>query len=432
MMDLFKKYKFDIYLIILSTLTFISYVFNFEYLVVAVFLIVGIYTVVLNKNPLNLIPIVMLSHMGNQNLSNEATTLKTALMVITIVLIVADAIKNRKFTTKGKLFYPFMIFIGLSILTFINSDDYKNTWYGLLQVLRFTATYMYLVNVLRDDKDNFINISKVFLYSSLVVTAEMLYVINDSAEPILNIIRSRQINLGWANLNVIIYPNLVSIPLVAYLVLNAKAKIYYMVLGSFSALGIFLTLSRSSILTLFVYALLLGVLILVFYRKDIKKLILPGIIYVIITGLTMLYFEQDGIISGVINSFLDRDLGRFDDRFVLIERGIELFKEHPLFGFGGLYSSRIHLAEFGIKNYHNTFVQAMTLGVFGLLNLFYFMYEQVRVVVKEKDLFKYFILIMLFGTGIVNGFFQPMYFYADYILFIAIFIALFEVRKQGN
>ena len=112
------------------------------------------------------------------------------------------------------------------------------------------------------------------------------------------------------------------------------------------------------------------------------------------------------------------------------------FKEFPIFGSGGLYTSRYFMQDTGIISYHNIFAQASTLGILGIGALIYTFYIKTKMIVSRNSDFIWFALILIYITAFVNGFLQPMYFNSAYMNYIFIIIASIEVysntKKQDN
>jgi hypothetical protein len=263
------------------------------------------------------------------------------------------------------------------------------------------------------------------MYLGALVTIEMIYFIINDGRLAIDIIRSRQIQLGWENINIVIYSNMISIPLIAYLISHNKIKIYYMFFALINSLGIMLTLSRSSLLTLAVFIVVL-IPTMIVYERHRYRLLLHGLGFLLILSIGVYYAEQYELISQYIAAVLNRDLTYFADRLALLEVARDQFLMHPIVGTGGLYSSRIHLSEIGPLNYHNTIAQASTLGAIGLIAFVYLFVQKVRMCLQHQDSFKWFLLILIFVTAFVNGVFQPMYFYTTYMFYIFLILAVFE------
>lgn len=429
MKSLLQDIHYDLYLISLVGLTLLSFIGPMQPYLMPLLVGVGFLFILGGKSIFYIIPLPFFIQMSFSDLRDNVTV--TAIYSsIFAVLILIDLLKNRSIKRRGVLTIPLLVMVGVSILTHINSPDLFTTFAGFVQIFSVFVLYFYFINTMENTEDNFKHIAKLMMYVSVLVSLQMMYVIYESGELATTVIRSRQIDLGWENLNVIIYANLVSIPLIAYLIHESKIKIFYMIFAIISMIGIFLTLSRSSVLTLGVFVVLLVPLMFIL-SKQRWYLIGQGIALIVMVGLVTYYAEhQYELVSGYIEALQSRDLTYMDDRSAILYVAWDMFKEYPILGSGGLYSSRIHLADagFGALNYHNTVAQASTLGITGLAAFFYLFAKKTEMIMLSKSEFKWYVLLMIFVTAFVNGTLQPMYFYATYMVFIFLAIAAIEVQ----
>ena len=428
MKKIMEKISYDLYLVLLLVLTFLSFIGILTDYLLPLFIIIGIAAIFTKRNVLQIIPIAFFIQMSYGGIRDNVSVTATYGIVLSL-LIVLDVLKNRKITRKGYLFIPLVALSILAMITGVNNTEFTTTFYGWVQIFSIFALYFYFINTLESKEENYIILSKLFMYLSLLVTIEMLYFALSSDLEVIDVIRNRSIDLGWENLNIIIYSNLVAIPLIGYLVLKAKYKLPYMILASFSVLGILMTLSRSSILTLAVYGVILIPLIL-FLEKEKVKLIIQGLFFLMFLSIGLYLLEQNEIVSDYYLILTNRDLYNYDDRLVLLEIAWEQFKLFPIIGSGGLYSTRFIMESHGngAINYHNTIAQASTLGVLGLIAFTYLFFLKTKLILMSQSQFKWFVLVLIYITAFVNGMLQPMYFYASYMLFIFLIIASIEVN----
>lgn len=424
MIKYIKKIEYDLYLVLLGVLAFLSYTGFMTDFLLPIYLIIGIYLIIKKANVLYLLPLAMFLIVGAVGLRDHVRV-TTILTISFVVLIVIDFIRNRKFTKLGKLFLPLSVLTALSIITIFNAPDTFSWFAGLVQMLSALGLYFYFVNTIDGDPDNFKKISKILMYLGMFVTFEMIHYLIGTETEILTIIRLRQINLGWENLNVIIFTNIMAIPFIGYLITQSKVKLPYMIFALINIVGILLTLSRSSILTLGVMVVIAAPIIF-FKEKNKKNLIIQGIGFLFIVIICGLILEKFGVITGYFDSLFGRDLLHFEDRRVLLEVAWDVFKKYPLFGGGGLYTSRVYLKVYGSLNYHNTIAQVSTLGISGLIAFAYLFVEKTKVILRGKSEVKWFLLIMIYATAFINGSLQPMYFYTTYLVVIFMMMAAYE------
>lgn len=430
MKTILNNIAFDIYLIIFVLLTFFSFTGHITEYLMPLMIGIGVICIVAKKSIFYIIPIPFFVQMSFSDLRDNATV--TAIYTTVFVVIIAiDMIKNRRVSKLGYLSIPLLILVFGSVFTHINGVDLTSTFYGFMQIASVFGLYFYFVNTIQKDDKNYEKISKLLMYMSVLITMEMMYFIYESGDLAITMIRQRRINLGWENLNIIIYSNIMSIPLIAYLVSKAKIKLPYMFFALVSVLGILLTLSRSSIFTLGVFIVLL-VPVLLIIEKNKMSLIIQGLLFIAFLSFGAWYIETNyALITEYIEAFQSRDLTYFDDRLAILKISLEQFKMHPIFGSGGLYSSRFHLGGDGAINYHNTIAQASTLGIIGLGGFVYLFVKKTRLIMLSNSSFKWFALILIYVTAFVNGMLQPMYFYTTYMVFVFLVLAVIEINDNG-
>lgn len=430
MKNILENIKFDLYLVLLAVLTFLSYLGYFTDYILPLFAIVGLVAIFTRRKVIYVLPIIFFVQMVFNDISDDES-LVTLYSFFVGALVVIDFIYNRKFVRIGVMSIPLGIFSLLAVVTFINSPDLFTTFEGFLQIFTVLIVYLYLVNTLDDDELNFSYIAKIFMYISLLVTVEMLhFVVSHDLEPI-DVIRRRLIDLGGKNLNLIIYTNILAIPLIGYLVMKSRVKVIYMIFGVFSALGILLTLSRSSIFTLGVYIVLLVPLILYLEKKKLN-LMIQGLVFAVLLLMGLFFLEQSDIVSDYLTTLFARDFGEYDNRFDIWLIAWEKLKEFPIFGSGGLYTSRYFMQDTGIISYHNIFAQVSTLGTLGIAALIYTFYVKTKMILTKKSDFIWFALILIYATAFINGMLQPMYFNSAYMNYIFIIIASIEVYSSTS
>ena len=429
MRNVLNKMSFDLYMLLVLGLTFFSYTGHITAFYFPIIIIIAIFGIIYNKGIMQIIALGLFSQMSFSGMrDNTNVTILYTCVLTTIIL--ADIIKNRKLTKFGYLSLPILILSGLSLVTGINGISLYATMVGFFQIFSTFMLYIYFVNTLDDKDDLYIKMSKMFMYMGLLVTFEMIYYIYETEELLIDVIRNRTITLGWENLNVIIFANIVSIPLMGYLVLKSKIKLPYMLFALINVLGILMTLSRSSILSLAVYLVLLIPLI-IYFEKDRMSLLIQGLIFLAFVSIGLYILESYDIISDYYSILTDRDLTNYDDRLVLLQVAWEQFKMHPIIGSGGVFSSRYHIADAGYAaiNYHNTIAQVSALGIFGLVGFIFLVIRKIKLMLLTKDSYKWFILILLFVTAFINGSLQPMYFYTTYMIYLFMILASIEVTE---
>lgn len=427
MKEVLNKISYDLYLIVLGSFAFFSFTGAISEYIILLYVGIGFLVVIAKKSVFYFLPIALFMTMSTTELRDDVTSIVIYAVIILIIFII-DIIRNRTFTKTGYLFLPFLLFIILSVFSSMNAIDNFTPMVGFALAVVMLVLYVYFLNTIQSGENTYQKVSKLLMYLALVVSAQMLYQVSLQGENAIWFIEHRRIDLGWENLNIIIYVNLVALPLVGYLISKAKFKLMYMIFAVIIIIGVFLTLSRSSILTVGVYVLALVPTLLVL-EKNKTWFIIQGLICLMFIVIGIYYLEHyHQVISDILNAIISRDWTHTEDRTVLLKVAIEQFKLHPIVGSGGLYSSAVHLIEYGPKNYHNIIARASSLGSLGLLTLIFLFVRKTKLIMLSKSTFKWFALIMIYVTAFVNGMFQPMYFYTTYMVYLILVLVVIEVN----
>lgn len=422
--------SYDCYLIGLGLLTYLSYVYDLHMFLLPLFIIISGYFVYKKASFLYIIPTAFFLQMSAQNLG-FSSPLAITYIIIYVLLIITDVIVNRKVTKIGVLFDPFLVLVIASVLTIVNAPTIELWLGGMYYILVAFLSYLYFTNATDNDKGNLVKVTKIFLYTSVLVTFQMFHIIGVSELDILTVISQRRIDLGWENINIVIYVNLLAIILATKLMIDSKFKAYYMILTLLSTIGVLLTLSRSSILTIAIYCLFI-IPYVVIKSKNKVNLVINGLIVVIFMLVMWFVIESGGIGTGYVEALFSRDIFNYDNRYELLVIAWGEFKSHFIVGSGGLYTSRYYLSDIGALNYHNTIAQVSTLGTIGLLGFIWLFYEKIKMIIKKNSSWKWIVLILVIGTAFINGSFQPMYFHVNYMLYLLLLLATFENVEEDD
>ena len=144
----------------------------------------------LKIDKLYILPIVIFIQMGYHD-SGQLVEINILFTVAFLVASILDTVIQKKPKKLGKLTIPLAILCGLSLLTWINSPSFYIMIAGFFNIFIVLAAYLYAVNTFEERNDNMIYISKIFVYSSMLVTAQMIYFIYQSDFEIMYIIQRR-------------------------------------------------------------------------------------------------------------------------------------------------------------------------------------------------------------------------------------------------
>lgn len=423
----FKTFSFDILMVLLVALTFLKYSNQMGNIYYVILVVISLILILFKANIFHLMPVALVTQMSFSDMRDNRD-LTIVYGSIVMILLIIDILKNRKINKVGYLTLPLGLLSITAVITMINGISVYSNLVGFFQIFSVLLIYMYFLNTI-DRKISYQILGKMFMYLSILVALESIHFVINSDIEIIEIIRMRRLDLGWENLNIIIYVNLLTIPLIAYLITNTKWKLPYMIASVFVIIPIMMTLSRSSIISVAIYIVLLIPLIIILDKHKIQ-LVIQGLLFVLILTMGLYYLEKDQIVSEYLKTLLDRDFDDFTGRIELIEIAWINFKVHPIIGTGGLFSTRYLISDAGYSsiNYHNTIAQTMTLGTLGLLSFAFLLFRKVRLLFKSSDNIKWFILILLIVTIFVNGMVQPMYYYTSYMMFLFLILAMIEVK----
>lgn len=426
-----KTLKFDLYLGFVFLLTFLSYHYALNMLALALFLLVAVVTIYKTDNIIYLISLLFFIQMSTTIIRDD-TEITTIFGLSLLPVLALDFIKHRKLTSIGALGLPLILFIDASLVSLFNAESLFVGFVGVILMASIFVLYVYFINTLNPSKETFEMIAKLFLALASLVTLQMVVVAINLERPLIEIISRRMIDLGWENINIVVYPNIFAIPLASYLLLKARFKMPYLIALTWVIIGISLTLSRSSLLSVAIYLVLL--IPYVFVKSPYKLSFLSEIILFVLISSFAAYHIEDNyqLFTDYYEAINSRDWFRVTDRLDLAIAGLNAFKDTPLIGTGGLFSSRFVLEDYGFNaiNYHNTFIQTLTLGTLGIIAFIYLQIKKFLLVIKIDPIKRYIVLVLLFVTIIVNGMFQPMYYYATYMFYL--FLVLASVEKEVN
>ena len=204
------------------------------------------------------------------------------------------------------------------------------------------------------------------VFSCLIICGEALYYHFTETEgsliwEIFHLKKSGRLQAwgNWGNSNETAFLACLGIANILYLCTRFKLKIFYVtgiVLLPFFILVIYLTASRAGLASLII--VFLPILFLM-NSKFAKVIVLTILISIVV--LSSVYTPQR----------VDSDAST-EDRYDLRYRGIQVFKQNPIFGVGFLQARY----EIGGQPPHNTYLQALVeTGLTGAPFLFYFLYR---------------------------------------------------------
>jgi len=248
-------------------------------------------------------------------------------------------------------------------------------------------------------------------------------------------------NFGWANINDVAFYLVLTLPSYIYLIFKKPHNIFYWVLLLIPMTMLGLSGSRGGMIG-FVLAiiLILGFILLHGKKSHYISLGIGLILGIIIFTIGFEYFKEGWI---VLLKTLERDsINQISSsRIYIYQRGLEIFKMHPIFGSGWMSIDLIteNIPEWRLFMYHSTLIQALAaMGIFGLIALLIHYFQVFSVLFNHFTLEKQLIFIGYIATQ-VHGLIDNVQYSVPYsflIVFIFVMIEKAETptvfREEGH
>lgn len=318
----------------------------------------------------------------------------------TLIAIVLHFVVLHERTTKNFFASRFTIpFILATIALTIGGIGYPNhtLLHSLLGFgfgfLCFIVYYLVLRCTTKDIK----KLTSFALFLFGVVAVIQVFVMLGRAEDFAGLVMSKELNVGWANVNNIAIALAATIPFALYLSFDNKvfAWVYYVFV--FVALGVLvITQSRGVILITLLLFPIAWVFTLVKARVTSKiELVMVSLAAIAVTCSLFYLFELDFLFSQFSRLGIG-DNGRMRDWQFFWNK----FKESPIFGVGFFgFDGDFH--ENSINKVHNTLLQFLTCtGVFGTLLMFPIFYQKYKLTIYKFSRFKFLTLISFLFVGL--------------------------------
>jgi len=242
-----------------------------------------------------------------------------AFLILSIFSIFLVLYNRKKVSYKFNLFDTlFFVFI----LTFLASLYFRQAPFGFVEYSSLFAGY-FLYKFFQTIK---FNIPKFFYYIFYLINIFTVFHFCSSSF-------DRLYGLTNFNQTLTTYPNLWALLMGIILILNFQSKRYFLIFST--AIAFFLTLSKTSILSLF-----LIVILLLFYsfrvleKNNVCKNVLALFLALIISlGVIELKNTENYTLDRITNQSLSAQ-SSFNQRFVFFDQSLQMFKSFPFFGVG--------------------------------------------------------------------------------------------------
>lgn len=355
---------------------------------------------------------------------------------------------KRAFTKKGLLWG--IILLGISFITsgmFSKSYAFVDFFFGAQLAATFIVVYLFFVSTLDFDTFDFNYIANIMIAILVYMIALLAYIYATRFYGflILSIGWKTFINAGWGiSLDIGSYIAM-TIPACFYKI--SKTRIRYkwiwVLLTIVGIIAIYFTLARGAMVSVAVL-LLLSLIIVVRNQNLSKKIFLVLLGTIAVVGILLGILAVTDNIQYFFDYFLQDREDVSSGRFTIWYRYMQYFKDSPIFGSGFAADLEAGFAKkdpangiFNIYSFlaHNLFFQMMgSCGVVGVLALFAHVFSTFRVMLKEFDMDRGFLVLAILGYLLLSMldviFFKPQFIFLYLALLVACEADLARKIKQ--
>ncbi len=437
------------YILIAMLLCGVANFFALELVFYTIVAAVAVYVCLLGKDLLPLAPLFVCSYLapsvGNNPGRNETSLFFAAhggLYIIFLSVVIAAAmvvrvVKGRQaFSVRRSTLLPgLLILCGAYFLSGIFSNAYpaalpRNLLFALLQSAALLLPFCLLYwgvdwrNARRD------YLAWVGFGTGCLLLAQILWIYVTNSVVVNGIIHRSRIFTGWGMHNNIGGMLAMMIPFAFYLAAKYHRGWIGTVAGSAFLLGVFLTCSRSSILT-GTAAYLLCIFLMLHYASNRKNNTIALITISTVTVVSVIVFHSylQRLFSDVLSIGLDPS-----SRDTIYYHGLALFTQAPVFG-NSFYSPGFvpwdwatidAFSHFFPPRWHNTFVQLLaSTGIVGLGAYVFHRLQTVRLFLRRRNKETIFIACSL-GVLLLCSMFDCHMFNIGPVLFYSAALATME------
>ncbi|HCZ24996.1 MAG TPA: hypothetical protein DHV05_09210 [Acholeplasmataceae bacterium] len=417
------------------------HVFNL-YNMIGVFLLILINTLILSffRNTLYTIPVIMsfLFIINKSTISFDTLEQMGFPVVAFSIFWVGYIVHMIRFKPKFK---PKTFFIGFGLIALSYLMPLIYTPWSIsgfmvsIMGLVYLILYIFYSNTIKGNIDY---LFKILMVVNIILTAQVMlylyrgYVLHPELDIYHRIYAGWGRNLGWANINDMCFYIALTFPSYLYFIFKKPQTYLVWFLMIFPTAVVILSKSRGGIIGF--AAALLGVIVFFFFRGN-KKHLTHGLIFLGIT-LTIAYLTREVFYiwwDFFMDSFGD-DINSFSSgRIDIYKFGLQIFKDHPLFG-GGWMSINLYpngnLFGNRIFMYHSTFIQALAaMGIFGLIALLIHYFQIAHYIFKNPTLEKFLLLIGYLASQ-AHGLIDNVQYAVPYSILIVLILAIFETSEK--
>ena len=368
------------------------------------------------------------------------------IMVAFIVArFVADGTIKRAFKRKGLCFWGIITLDVAFLLNGVLSSQWvrEDILYGFMMMVGLTLVYCLVLSMLDNSKNAVSYACKTMVCTSYLVLFQMLKVVYDlykrsalfySLSGDARVIVNRfDINLSWGVVTIITAVIVLGIPAAMYLAKNCRFSFI-----SYSSAFLFffaavLTASRSAILVGAFSLFVCMIICCIDGKNRIANRVYTGIVLILLIAV-FLYLRKIDEFKDLFEFLRFSELSniRGEARLYYWKNGIEDFLHSPIFGVGFRDGGCVDEYDLFSAMYHNIFVQLLgAMGIVGLVAFLVHMKHVAEVFFRRFSGNKCLILMIPFSV-ILMSFVDNFFFYPNFQIFYAAFLAIAEIYLENE
>lgn len=445
--------KTKLVLLMSITIIFITILIAFPfYSLITLGLVVGL--IIFLKNPPIIVYLMILLIPFNIDLGYGLTPSR-GLTIVSILILGLEVLFGNKKIKKTPLDFPLMVFLIVVLFSFFNSVDIAQSSRNYITLISLVIRY-YAVIILIQNEDHLKKALKYYFVSILLASIFGIFQYLDY-EMGLKLGLVNTVDLVGGHLRVSnyfldsnFYANYLigTFPFLIGFIINdpkKKNKFILLIVFMFALVNLFLTFSRSALLSL-----VFGLILIIFY---LKKHLRVGRFFVLglITSSIILAIV---LTTSIFNSYILRIQGGFNDlsilnRFAVLVAGINIIKDNFWFGIG--YENALyHVVKYadpmypiyeGAIDVHNVHLKVFVeTGFFGFISYIWIIRNYLKnlkiMYLRSSSWFsKAFVQGCIGGIlmMLVNGFMlSSLLAIENWVVYFGLGMAYLNLRKRSN
>ncbi len=426
------------YIIIVSMLMAFSNVFAMEFAVFYCYMAFVVYITLFAPDCFPVMPMFCCGYMlfsANNNpaanyegnlFADRGNVIKFVIIAgITAVMLLSRLIFELVKNGEKRRIFPKLSFGFLALgITYITagffSDTYipKSSLFGLLEIVCLCITYYFFAftvdfSKLKADRVMFmfsvIGLGLFIEIIAMYLTPAALAAIAEGK------FHRAMLKTGWGVYNNVGAMMAFFIPAPFYLASFGKKNLLWTFAACLFMGGTIITQSRTAAIIGCVIFAICTVFMIIYSKGKRRILNIALISFIALTGAAVLLLMRRNELTNIMfNLFNKENFFNVNGRFEIFETGFNHFKEYPVFG-KGFYSGldRTHLFSsanlpedaFLPPRYHNTVIQLLASGgIVALIAYIYHRVQTVKLVLKDKSPFKYFLGLCILSLLLTSMF----------------------------